>query len=151
MSKKKFIRLFVLELVILMLCACGKSGVDIENHNAAIMQKEGIWTERYSTTTDTGDYKKQFERISINVYKDMSEDEMLEVLEYYELNAPKELNVDGQLVKLENYTCYAIFCKEDLDEIIAKYKYVNGKIENYTDEEEYNFVNPIMKNRNGDM
>lgn len=145
--RKSFLVLLFLTIVTWALCSCGGK-VDINNHNAVKMEDEGIWGCRYNESS-INDNDEMICRLSINVYKDMSEEDMLDVLEYYELqlNAEYEEMSSGAKKYVgerdSDFICYAVFYKDTTDEVVGKYKYMNRKVADYTESEEKYFLNPV--------
>lgn len=125
----------------------------IEGHKAASMQEEGVWEERYEHCKTNLATDAKTVTISVNVMKDMSEDDMLEIMDYRELTY--NANVDDAGVYLgknedAEYTCYAVFYRGDTDEAIKKIKYVNGESVEIKEEDEGCFAGPELRDMDED-
>ena len=68
-------------------------------------------------------------RVSLNVNGDMTEKQMLDVMDYYEFtrNASFDENLQYKGETDTNYNCYAVFYRGETDEEIRRIKYHNGK------------------------
>lgn len=120
--------------VIAFTAGCTKT---LENHPALSMHEEGMWEQRYNTNVQTGD-ERGYAKVSINVKKDMDEDDMLKILDYYSLNLANYNFIKNK----KEAVVYGVFYKGDTDEEIARFKYVDGKSVDFTEEEQYNFPTP---------
>lgn len=148
---RKWKDLFVVGVLAVVLCTgCGTRDHDkmIQNHKAAEMQSEGIWEERYIEWTDSVYGKEDACILSVNVYKDMSEDDMLDVLDYYKLCLHYETDDTGAYVggRDTTWTCYAVFYREETDEELKRFKYVDGESVEITAEDEEQFAGPEERN-----
>ena len=134
---RKFLLLPICVLVLTLLPGCGETA---ENHSALSMKEEGYWDERYSTwkTSDQGEWHVE---VSINTKKDMEEKDMLKILDYYMLNLTESGLADKAAV-------YGVFYKEDTDEEISRFKYVDGESTDIPAEEQYYFPAPALHNQN---
>ena len=122
----------------------------MNNHKAVKMKDAGVWSYRYEENIDASE-DEWICRLSINVYEDMSEEDMLSILEY------EEFVLNADFVKTENdeikylgekdrdFIGYAAFYKGTTDEVIGKYKYKNHKKVDYTEDDEKYFLNPLWK------
>lgn len=143
MRIKKMKVCFVI-LIILLAClisGCGKSYDDIlENHAAIEMYRDGVWSVRYiseNTIVPSGNVESVMVQLSVNVDKEMTEEQMLEVMDYYEFTR-NALFEKGEYKGEQDadYSCYAVFYRGDTDEEIFRIKYQNGKETEPTEEEE---------------
>ena len=148
---RKWKEIFVVGVLAVVLCTgCGTRDRDkmIQNHKAEEMQEEGVWEQRYIRSTDSlygeGDTLVLF----VNVYKDMSEDDMLDVLDYYKLCMHSESDDTGAYVgeRDTTFTCYAVFYREKTDEELKRFKCVDGEIVEITEEDEAQFAGPEERN-----
>lgn len=133
----------IIIVMVFMVTGCSKKESEaIRNHKASLMKENGVWDERfsqYSCVTSDDSYLVKLS-LSVDVITDMTEQDMMEVLDYYELQMQEqtETNIgNGDVVEI-----YAEFYKQDTDEELMKAKYVNGEIEEYTADEESNFLPP---------
>lgn len=141
----------VLVLVSFLAVGCKSYEQMLEDHEAIQMQNDGIWAERYRSLREDYEPGTQGERtlkLSVNVLKDMTEEEMLDVLEYHELfyNAFSQDRVYTK-ERDADFTCYAVFYRGDTDEVIRKFKYVNHESVTVTEEDEGYFASPILRSQ----
>lgn len=139
---KKFFQLVILA-VLCMLCIIGC------RHKAETLQENGIWEERRMVLLQKDLNSDQEEvNLSISVLRDMTEEEMLQVLDYYEKDiftdtgASEKVNFGGEEVEIrerEVTMCYAIFYKGNTDEVLKEFKYADGKNIPLTEEDETYF------------
>lgn len=152
-----FVRLCVIVgMVVVCMTGCQSYQEMLENHEALKMQSDGIWEERYMEQGEDYESGAQAERtvkLSANVLQDMTEEQMIDVLEYYELFYNALLEGDIYTKERDaDFTCYAVFYKGETDEPIRKFKYVNHESVIITEEDEYQFVSPIFRSQlPGDM
>ncbi len=145
-----FCILSLITLTTILFTACGGSFADkINNHKAASWFEEGIITRRFAemALTDNGD---RLYSVIYNVNTDMTEEDMMAVLEYDEMVHNSESDeVTGKIIgeRDNDYYCYSIFCEGSSMNIIGQYKYVNYKSVEYTEEDKYNFLNPLFERR----
>lgn len=123
----------------------------LENHEAMKMQSDGIWQERYMERWEDeppGPQSARTVALTVSVLKDMTEEQMFDVLEFYELFFNALLEGDVYTKERDaDFTLYAAFYKGDTDELIRKFKYVNHESVTITEEDEYQFVSPIFRSR----
>lgn len=145
---KKYNVFVLITVMVLMIAGCGKNYKKlIDNHEATVMSEKGMWEERYLESSPKWDNENDGGMVlslSVNVNQDMTEQEMLEVLDYYDLKS--HYMYKGNKNFNDIVTNYAVFYKGDTDEEIMKVKYVNGNKEEYTEEEEYEFASPAFYN-----
>lgn len=146
-----FVRLCVIVgMVVACITGCQSYQEMLDNHEAVKMQSDGIWEERYMERLEDepGAEAKRTVRLSVNVLKDMTEEQMLDVLEYYELffNAVLEGGVYTKERDVD-FTCYAVFYRGETDEPIQKFKYVNHESVAITEEDKYQFLSPIFRSQ----
>lgn len=135
--KRKILSLSLCLLLLCFLPGCGETTMD--NHKALALEEEGTWEERYSV--DYMDPNKPYAKVSINVLKEMSEEEMLTILDYYRL----ELQTVDSEIKEEDAVVYGVFYKGDTDEEVARFKYVDGESVEIKEEEQSYFPAPALK------
>ncbi len=136
--KMKKIRISAMVLIVLLAClAGGCTGKDyadmVENHAAIKTYRDGVWGVRYlsvnTMATTPGITESVTVRVSLNVNGDMTEKQMLDVMDYYEFtrNASFDENLQYKGETDTNYNCYAVFYRGETDEEIRRIKYHNGK------------------------
>lgn len=128
--KKNIVSCIVMVFVMLCLAGC--------QHKAAAMQEDGVWGERCSLfrSDDSGETEV---RLAFGVYKDMTDEDMLEVLDYYK----KEILIDDPdngkgipCAEDEITVLYARFYKENTYEVLKDIKYSDEKSQSLTKEDE---------------
>lgn len=150
----KKIQSSVVVLIVLLVClvgGCGRSYDDIlENHAAIKMYRDGVWNVRYfsmnTNTTTSGITESVTVQLTVDVNGDMTEKQMLEVMDYYEFT--RNAWFDGKTYKGEqdaDYSCYAVFYRGDTDEEIRRIKYHNGEETEPTEEEKSIFPMPGLR------
>lgn len=141
-----FVRLCaIVGMVVVCMTGCQSYREMLDNHEAVQMQNDGIWEERYSSLRfDDSEQEGCTLRLSVNVRKDMTEEQMLVVLDYCELwyNAFLDLENNKEMTRERDsdFTCYAVFYQGDTDEVIRKFKYVNHESVEITEEDNYGFA-----------
>ena len=147
---RKWKELFVVGVLAVVLCTgCGTRtlGQMADDHKAAAMQEEGVWEKRYDQPDFLGSNKTY--TVSVNVYKDMSEQDMLDVLDYYKLCMHSQTDPDTGAYLGERDTtwiCYAVFYREETDEELKRFKCVDGESVEITEEDEAQFAGPEERN-----
>lgn len=142
MNKKiKTILIAIHIMSILLMIGCGKE-INYENNEV-----NPNWKIRYENIMQqTGENAKTRVELSVDVYKELSEDEYIEILEKCE-SRNGVTYVDSEDGKdVDEYFCYAVFFKGDTDEIIRKVKYHNHEYEEYLKNEESLFPIAAYKN-----
>ena len=140
----------IVGMVVACMTGCQSYQEMLDNHEALKMQSDGIWVERYMERweDEPGEQAKRTVKLSANVLKDMTEEQMLDVLEYYELFFNALLEGDVYTKERDvDFICYATFYRGETDEVIRKFKYVNHKSVTITAEDEDQFVSPIFHSR----
>lgn len=140
----------VVLLVAIVLSGCGQKNYDrlIEDHKAMSLQEDGVWEIRYEKIRSDPSIDATTAIISINVKKDMIEDDMLEIMDYMELQYNADFDEAGVYQgKKEDaeFSCYAVFYRGDTDEEIKRIKYVNGKSVEITKEDDVYFASPEFR------
>lgn len=146
MGMKK-IQFSVVVLIVLLAClasGCGRRNYNdmVENHAAIKTYRDGVWGVRYfsmnTNATDPGKTESVTVQLSVDVNKDMTEEQMLEVMDYYESTRNAWFDEEGGYKGEQDaeYTCYAVFYRGDTDEEIRRIKYYNGEETEPTEEEE---------------
>lgn len=143
--RKKF-KICMMFLLIMMIFTAGCRTKDSGN----AQYNNGNWTERYVNVTDEineGNIASVRVVLSVNIYKDMSEADFIEILDYYEdtYNSSYSSDNDDLGERDGDYTCYAVFYRNDTDEVITKIKYCNRDLVPFTEEEEYYFPKPELR------
>lgn len=155
---KKYVTGFFMLIIAVMffITGCGKTGEEkfieeLENHEAIALYRDGVWEERFEAHFDdhAGRIAKVQVNLSIVVKKDMTEEDVMKVLDYYELRNNMASGPGGGEVRkrTDNYNCYATFYEEGTDKLLWKYKYHNGEIVTPTELEEGIFVGPDVYNK----
>ena len=141
----KYIRILsIIVTVMVVMCACGGYTGKIKKHKAAAMFENDILSER-NEEISLGNNGEKICSVTFNVYEKMTDDDMLDVLDYKGmiLNAQYDETTGEVIEEMKgDYYCFALFCEETSDKIIGKYKYVNHESVTYTEEDEYMFLNP---------
>lgn len=77
----------IVGMVVACMTGCQSYQEMLENHEAMKMQNDGIWEKRYMEQweDEPGVKAKRTVKLSANALKDMTEEQMFAVLEYYEL------------------------------------------------------------------
>lgn len=131
------------------LAGCGALDYDkmLHTHKAMSMMEDGVWEKRYEEDTEYPATDEMKIVISVNVKKDMSEDDMLEIMDYLELQNNASFDDAGIYVGESDmdYTCYAVFYRGDTDEEIKRIKYVNGESVAIGEEDEGCFAGPELR------
>ena len=132
--------------ILVMFCVLFITGC---RHKAEVLKDNGIWEERREVWVQKDLNSDQEEvNLSISVLQDMTEEEMLQVLDYYEKDvftdtgAGQKVNFGGEEVEIkerEVTMCYAIFYKGNTDEVLKEFKYADGKSIPVTEEDEAYF------------
>ncbi len=118
---------------------------EVKNSNAAELKSQGVWEERYKKDKVNGTLEEGvITMLSINVNKDMTEDEMLQVTDYYRMITDDKYKINDSYKG--KFTCYAVFYKGDTDEELGRIKYVDGEKAEITDADKYNFAPAYMIN-----
>ena len=149
---KKYLRVSVaVMLLAFFVVGCGRTDyfAIAENHEAVEMYRNGVWEIRYISGGEVtvGSKVKEVQNIlAVNVNEDMTEKEMLKVLDYFEFsrNAYFE-NDEYKGERKTDYTCFAVFYKEETDEEICRIKYRNGRDVEPLDEDEPLFPVPALR------
>ena len=123
-------RTLMLTVIIMLFAGCGNKVIDFNNHNALKMMEEGKYEIRYSDSNGFEDNYPIVSRISVNVLKDMTREQMLDIIRYEEMCQMSLFDSNENYIgRRENdYECYAVYYKGETDVVIDKIKYVNGKI-----------------------
>lgn len=140
----------VVLLAAVILSGCGEEDYSklMKEHKAISLQEEGVWEKRYEKQKRDLSIDATTVIISIDVKKDMTEDDMLEIIDYMELQYTADVDEAGVYRgKKEDaeFSCYAVFYRGDTDEEIKKIKYVNGKSVEITKEDEIYFASPEFR------
>lgn len=123
----------------------------LENHRAVKLFEEKIWWPRYTNDRDeyTDRIKSKTTFVSINVLGELSEEDMLEIMDYYEFTRNADFGTGTTYLgeRDTDFTCYAVFFEGETDKEIRRIKYFNGKEVIPTEEEEPLFPSAIMRLR----
>lgn len=139
--------LWVITAVVLVICSvlgCGYKDYKAmqEKHAATKTYREGMWRIRYNCWTDSNQGTTFC--LSVNVRRDMSEKDMLDIMDYYEFTKNAKFDSNNHYIgeRETDYTCYAVFYQGDTDEEIRKIKYYNGKEVEILEKDLYCFATP---------
>ena len=123
----------------------------LETHRAVKLFEENIWWPRYTRDYDeyTDRIKSKTTFVTINVYGELSEEDMLEIMDYYEFTRNANFGTGTRYLGEHDtdFTCYAVFFEGESDKEILRIKYFNGKEVTPTEEEEPMFPSAIMRSR----
>ncbi|MCI9081023.1 MAG: hypothetical protein HFI70_01650 [Lachnospiraceae bacterium] len=126
----------------------------VEGHNAFKLFKDGVWEIRYIShmVEYTDRIKSTTVRLSVNMNRELSEEEMLGIMDYYELTRNCKFVGNEYVGEREtDFTCFAVFFRGDTDEEVRRIKYLNGKEVQAADEEENNFPHPEVSTSAEDL
>ncbi len=153
--RMKKMKICLVVLIVLLACLVGGCGKDygkmVENHAAIKTYRDGVWGIRYffmsTNATTQGKTDSVTVQLTVDVNGDMTEEQMMEVMDYYESTRNAWFDEDGTYKGEQDaeYSCYAIFYRGDTDEEIRRIKYQNGKETEPTEEEESMFPLPGMR------
>lgn len=156
MHKNRKLHIFGVFIVVLFINGCSspekgdKFNETIENHKAISLWHDGVWEERYESSNEeyASGPSAIIEILSIDVNKDLSQKDMQEIMDYYEFKNNASFDDKGKYIgkRVNDYTCYVTFFKENTDEVIERYKYQNGKFVTLEKEDESYFARPEEKN-----
>ena len=150
----KVLRLF--STVILWSCliiGCGSMSAEKynaiqENHAATKTYREGKWKVRYDNMTQqySGKIESTTYILSVDVLGELTEEDMLDIMDYYELTVNAHLDANNRYKgeRETDYTCYAVFYKGNTDVEIDRIKYFNGEEVEIPEEEQSYFPKPNM-------
>lgn len=123
----------------------------LENHRAVKLFEEKIWRPRYTCDRDeyTDRIKSKTSFVTINVLGELTEEDMLEIMDYYEFTRNADFGTDTTYLGERNtdFTCYAVFFEGETDKEIRRIKYFNGKEVTPMEEEEQMFPSAMMRTR----
>lgn len=114
-----------------------------EKHAAAKTYRDGVWTIRYNCWMNDQAYNSTF-CLTVNVQKDMTKEDMLDIMDYYEFTKHAQWDRNGNYMGEwdTDYTCYAVFYKGNTDEEICRIKYSNGEEVKIQGDDKYCFAGP---------
>lgn len=148
--KKYLCTAIVLILAAFFIVGCGKKDFFEmkEKHPATKTYRDGKWEIRYGSRTQ--DYTDRIKSttffMSFDVIEDLTEKEMLDIMDYYEYTGNAQWDMDGQYIgeRKTDFTCYAVFFREGTEEEIRRIKYCNWKEVEIPEEEQSYFPKPVM-------
>ncbi len=130
------------------------------SHKAAALKENGVWEQRnLALVHDPDNFDEEEVDLSIKVNEEMTENDMLTVLDYYEKEVFPEMHIEGQvdfggkMVEVEPRKitmCYAVFYKGETDEVLKEIKYVNGQSVSAEKEDADHFTRLKMRDRTED-
>lgn len=121
-----------------------------EAHPAVKMYREGVWTGRYEGCYVNDAAGDRSVRVSIDVQKEMSREDMVSILDYYELVWNARYVGSSYMGERENdFTGYAVFFLGETDEELGRVKYFNGKEAEIAEEDAPFFPQAYMRSDPG--
>lgn len=145
----------VLIVAVLLACflgGCGKKSYSemVESHAAMKTYRDGVWQIRYISEGGNAVGEEMTEitvYLSVDAGKEMTEGQMLEVMDYYEFTRNALFDKSGAYKgeRKSDYVCYAVFYEGDTDKEIRRIKYQNGKEAEVTEEDSSMFPLPGMR------
>lgn len=119
-----------------------------QNHAAVKTYRDGCWNVRCHSLVDW--YTDRIIRItfyvSFNVDKDLTEQDMLDIMDYYEFTNNAQWDANNNYIgeRKTDYDCYAVFYRGETDEELRRIKYLNGEETEISKEEQSYFPKPNM-------
>ena len=148
---KKFFRMIVAGIILASLViGCESKDYDAmqEKHAATKTYRDGVWKVRYNSVVHdyAGEIKGVTLYLSVNVEQEMSEEDMLDIMDYYEFTRNAQWDYNNHYIgeREADYTCYAVFYRSGTEEEIRRIKYYNGKEVEIPEEEQSYFPKPDM-------
>lgn len=136
---------------------CGRKDYNAmsEKHAATKTYRDGVWEVRYNSIIDqyAGEIVGKTLYLSVDVHQDMTEEDMLDIMDYYEFrwNARWDNNNHYIGERESDFTCYAVFYRGGTDEEVRRSKYFNGKEVEIPEEEQSYFPKPDMHSSMDEM
>lgn len=146
--------LWFLGAVILLSClftGCGTKDYNAmqEKHAATKTYRDGVWKVRYYSLMEeyAGEVKGTTLYLSLDVERDMTEEDMLDIMDYYEFTRNAKWDDKNHYIgeRESDYTCFAVFYRSETDEEIRRIKYCNGKEAEIPEEEQSYFPKSNMR------
>lgn len=147
---KKIILCVLIFLMAFVMTGCYKRYDQIlHDHKADKMFEDGVWESRYDVIQENPATGDMVVPCSINVNQDMSESDMMEIMDYFRIQFHSDMDEEGIWLGISegDFIVYAVFYKGDTDEVIRKIKYVNGESVKITEEDEVKFPSPDMRSK----
>ena len=117
-----------------------------DNHRAVKMYGDGVWTGRYVGQFEDYATGNRSICLSIDVRKDMSREDMVSILDYYEMVWNAKYVGEAYMGERDNdFTGHAVFFRGDTDEEIARIKFFNGEEAEIMEEDEALFPRAYMR------
>ncbi len=117
-----------------------------DNHPAVKMYHAGVWTGRYQACYVNDATDARSVRVSIDILKEMSREEMASILDYYELVWNAQYVGNSYVGERDaDFTGYAVFFRGGTDEEVMRIKYMNGEEAEITEEDEDFFPLAYMR------
>ncbi len=142
----KFLRIFaVVILLSILVFGCGSEGAEKyhamqEKHAATKTYRDGIWKIRYNSLIHEGTDRLKCVKfyLTVDVIGELTEEDMLDIMDYYEFTKNSQWDVDGNYIgeRETDYICYAVFYKGETDEEICRMKYCNREEVQIPEEEQ---------------
>ncbi len=173
MKHKKIFCFFLCMIMFTLLAGCAKKSLvnnehlnedksesntedGVEDNNSTVSDdmdidldsfKSGKWTERECSLTNINSASSDNvcdAQLTINVYEDLNEDEVMAILNYY---WDKEFDGGKNFNDYEINSCYAVFYQNDTCDVIEKIKFSDGNKQDVTQEDEYKFDSIISSDK----
>ena len=149
---KTFFQMLVAGVILAcLLMGCGRKDYNAmsEKHAATKTYRDGVWKVRYYNNVEeyAGEVKGVTIYLSVDVEREMSEEDILDIMDYYEFT--RNAKWDNQ--REAEYTCYAVFYQSGTNEEIRRIKYCNGKEVEIPEEEQSYFPKPDMHSSMDEM
>lgn len=148
---KKFFQMLVAGVVLAcLLIGCGSKDYNAmqEKHAATKTYRDGVWKVRYYSNLEeyADEVKGVTLYLSVDVEQEMSEEDMLDIMDYYEFTRNAKWDNQNHYIgeREAEYVCYAVFYQSGTDEEIRRIKYYNGKEVEIPEEEQSYFPKPNM-------
>ncbi len=146
---QKYFKYCLVVILIFFTAGCNSNNYDamVENHKAMDLYRDGVWEVRYIKEAANSATSETVITLSIDVLKDMTEEDILTVLDYYEFtrNAAWDANQSYVGERESDYSCYAVFYKNNTNEEIRRIKYCNGKEVVPSEEDKWEFAPPELR------
>lgn len=152
MGRKKIFRMLAAGIVLACLViGCGSKNYNAmqEKHAATKTYRDGVWKVRYYSLVEnyTDRIKDVMLFLAVDVEQEMSEQDMLDIMDYYEFTRNAKWDSKNHYVgeRESDYACYAVFYRSGTDEEMRRIKYFNGQEVEIPEEEQSYFPKPQMR------
>ena len=155
---KTFFQMLVAGVILAcLLIGCGSKNYNAmqEKHAATKKYRDGVWKVRYYNNVEeyAGEVKGVTIYLSVDVEREMSEEDILDIMDYYEFTRNAKWDNQNHYIgeREAEYTCYAVFYQSGTNEEIRRIKYCNGKEVEIPEEEQSYFPKPDMHSSMDEM